>query len=206
VKSETNTLDGAVSDPEEADLRQRILGLMEDQSVAPLLEATLSYQQKCPGSAWGWLVAVPTLIDLGRYKQAKKALKKAQKLSHPDAKPQLHYWRSMLFKEQGELAQAEHWIRRALAREPENGSFWVTLGDVLARRGKLKAARKAHEHAVAVGDANVDEAYFNLALLLRAQRRYPEALNQVMLALDIDPNYAQATALKQDLEAVLQSG
>ena len=47
------------TDPEESDLRQRILGLMEDRAVAPLLEATLDYLRAFPESAWGWMIAVP---------------------------------------------------------------------------------------------------------------------------------------------------
>lgn len=192
--------------PEEADMRQRILGLMEDRAVAPLLEATLEYQATFPESGWGWLVAVPTLIDLGCYKDAKKALKRARRFSPAAAKPTLWYWRSVLHKEKGELKRAERWIRRAIEGEPENGSFLVTLGDLLARQGKRGAARKAHLAAIATGDGNLDEAYFNLALLLRAERDYPEALLQVSRALEIDPDYAEAYALQQDLEAVQQGG
>lgn len=179
---------------------------MEDGAVAPLLEASLAYLQEFPESGWGWMISVPTLIDLGRYADAKAALKNARIFSSDDAQPTLCYWRSILHKEKGDLRRAERWIRRALEGDRNNGSFHVTLGDILAKRGKLGAARKAHMVAVKVGDANVDEAHFNLALLLRAQRRYNDALVQVNLALDIDPDYAEAYALKQDLEAVQQGG
>lgn len=197
-------MSSAKDDPEEFDLRQRIVGLMEEGAVAPLLEAHLGYLQKFPESGWGWLVSVPTLIDLGRYGDAKAALKSARLFNSDEALPTLCYWRSILYKEKGDLRRAERWIREALEVEPNNGSFQVTLGDILAKRGKLKAARKAHLAAVELGDANVDEAHFNLALLLRAQRRYDEALVQVNAALSIDPDYSDAYALKQDLEAVQQ--
>ena len=68
-------------DPEEADARQQILGLMEDRAVASLHEATLNYCERFPESPWGWLISVPNLIDMGRYKAAKKALRKARLFS-----------------------------------------------------------------------------------------------------------------------------
>ena len=63
----------------------------------------------------------------------------------------------------------------------------------------------AGEDSVAA-DIDLEEAYFNLALVHRAQRRYRDALVAADKALGIDPNYAAAQALKNDLEAVLQGG
>ena len=81
----------------------------------------------------------------------------------------------------------------------------MTYGEILAKRGKVKQARNAHLAAIEAATSDVDEAYFNLALLLRGERRYKEALVEVNKALKIDPDYAEAHVLRQDLEAVLQS-
>jgi len=203
-------------DPAEADMRARIRGLMEQQAVSPLLEATLEYLEAYAESSWGWLVSASTLIDLGRYDDAKVALKNARKFSGADAKASICYWRCILYKERGELAKAQRHIEKAIALEPGSGSFRVTLGDLLARRGKLKAATKVLKKAIALAvseeansdavDAELEEAYFNLALVRRAQRRYNDALAAAEKALFIDPNYTEAQALKNDLEAVLQGG
>lgn len=193
----TNTID-----PAEADLRQRILGLMEDRSVALLLETSLDYCEQFPESAWGWLVSVPTLVDLGLYRAAEKAWRRARKYSDDDAESMLCYWGCVIKKEQGKLKRAQRFIERAIELEPDQGSYWVTLGDVLAKRGKLNAAKKAHRAAITANTSDVDEAHYNLALLLRAQRRYGESLDEVAKALAIDPDYAEAHALRQDLQAV----
>ena len=210
--------------PEEADLRQQILGLMEDRSVAALHEAVLAYRSAFPESSWGWLISVPTLLDLGLYKQARKAWRRARKLSGDEAEGMLCYWACTIDKEQGRLKRAQRWIERAIDVAPEQGSYWVTLGDILARRGKQGAARRAHQAAIDANTSNaashasdasaddlasddiasdIEEAHFNLALLLRAQRRYEDAMAQVSKALAIDPDYAEANALRQDLERVL---
>lgn len=238
-------------DPEEADARQQILGLMEDRSVARLHEATRSFCERFPESTWGWLISVPTLIDLGRYKDAKKALRKARTLSvtqtvvklaaeskvggsdsvasaqapadteaaakaeadakadkeveiDPETDAKLCYWSCMIHKDQGDMKRAQRWIEEAIEQDEGEGSYWVTYGEILAKRGKVKQARNAHLAAIEAATSDVDEAYFNLALLLRADRRYAEALTEVNKALKIDPNYAEAHALRQDLEAVLQ--
>jgi len=193
-------------DPEEIEARQQVLGLMEDRALAGLHEATRAYCKRFPESVWGWLVSVPTLVDLGRFKEAKSAWRKAQKLAQPDAEldATLSYWASVIYKEQGRLKRAQRWINKALKSAPEEGAYWVTLGEILTKRGKRRAARVAYQTAVDLEGADVDEAHFNLALLLRGQRRYEDALQQVRKALEIDPDYAEAHALRHDLEAVLQ--
>lgn len=44
-----------------------------------------------------------------------------------------------------------------------------------------------------------DEAYFNLGLILRAERRYPEALACLNKAIVLDPRYKLAIAERQDV-------
>ena len=239
------------TDPEEGEARQQILGLMEDNSVARLYEATLSYCERFPNSTWGWLISVPALVDLGRYKDAKKALRMARALSltqaetealssaigkasaganvsvgadknrssdtgsdsdadneiemDPETEARLCYWSCMIHKDQGNLKRAQGWIEEAIGHAEGEGSYWVTYGEILAKRGKVKQARNAHLAAIEAATSDVDEAYFNLALLLRGERRYKEALVEVNQALKIDPDYAEAHVLRQDLEAVLQS-
>lgn len=201
-------------DPADADMRSRILGLMEQRAVSPLLEATLEYLRDYPDSGWGWLISAPTLIDLGRYDDAQAALANARQLSPAAARPGISYWRCILHKERGDLKKARQHIEKAIKLDPANGAFWVTLGDVLARRGDLKAAVKALKQAIQLGESasadatqsDLEEAFFSLALVRRSQRRYRDALAQVEQALEIDPDYAEAHALKNDLEAVLQGG
>ncbi len=201
-------------DPAEADLRARILGLMEQQAVSSLLEATLEYLRNYPRSGWGWLVSVPTLIDLGRYDDAELALANARSYNSKAAKSSIYYWHCILNKERGNLKKAQRWVNKAIEADPDNGSFRVTLGDIQARRGKLKAASKTLLSAIALADsqadsgsdADLDEAHFNLALVRRSQRRYADALAETQKALVIDPSYAEAVALRHDLEAVLQGG
>lgn len=201
-------------DPADADLRARIRGLMEQQAVSSLLEATLEYLKSYPRSGWGWLVSVPTLIDLGRYEDAEVALANARSYNSKAAKSSIYYWHCILNKERGNLKKAQRWINKAIQADPDNGSFRVTLGDIQARRGKLKAAAKTLLAAIALADstsnvdpdADLDEAHFNLALVRRSQRRYADALAETQKALEVDPNYAEAVALRYDLEAVLQGG
>ena len=111
----------------------------------------------------------------------------------------------MIQKDQGNLKRAQQWIEEAIEQAEGEGSYWVTYGEILAKRGKLKQARNAHLAAVEAATSDVDEAYFNLALLLRGERRYEEALTEVNKALKIDPDYSEAHLLRQDLEEVLQN-
>ena len=194
-------------DPEVADARQQILGLMEGRSVASLREATRVYCERFPESAWGWLISVPTLIDLGLYKDAQRALRKASKaiVSESDSQNEAvcSYWSSVLYKEQGKLKRAQRCIEEAIEVAPEEGAYWVSYGEILLKRGKPRKAGAAYLAAVEINGSDIDEAFLNLALLLRSQRRYDDALKMVQRALEVDPDYMEAHALRQDLESVL---
>jgi tetratricopeptide (TPR) repeat protein len=49
----------------------------------------------------------------------------------------------------------------------------------------------------------VDEAYFNLGLVLRAQERYQEALACFEKALELTPDYREAITAKSDVEKAI---
>jgi tetratricopeptide (TPR) repeat protein len=50
----------------------------------------------------------------------------------------------------------------------------------------------------------VDEAYFNLGLILRAKERYQEALTCFENAIHLDPQYRVAKTAKRDVAAALR--
>jgi len=51
----------------------------------------------------------------------------------------------------------------------------------------------------------VDEAYFNLGLILRAEGLYEQALDAFTQAINIDPQYRIAKLTKRDVAAAMRA-
>jgi tetratricopeptide (TPR) repeat protein len=84
----------------------------------------------------------------------------------------------------------------------------VFLGGVLATQGRLAEARRYHRQATRAPEDDRlarDEAYYNLGLLFRAERRYREALAHFDRAIALDPKYTVAMSARADLESALKA-
>jgi tetratricopeptide (TPR) repeat protein len=101
----------------------------------------------------------------------------------------------------GELARAARWYQRAIDAAANHASGYIFLGGVLARQGRLREAEKVHRQATETCDEGcIDEAFLNLALVLRAQERFDEAAACLREALRIDPEYGDAGKVLRDVE------
>ena len=70
----------------------------------------------------------------------------------------------------------------------------------------VQEAEACHRQALSCAHGAKDEAFLNLGLILRASRRYREALEAANAALAIDPHYKAALALRTDLQLVVGQG
>lgn len=69
----------------------------------------------------------------------------------------------------------------------------VSIGSLQQRMGELKKARESYEFALDLDPSNI-EARSNLATAWVASRKYENALEQAMLALEQDENHASSLA------------
>ncbi len=76
--------------------------------------------------------------------------------------------------QQGRFDDAQHWLRTAVALDPELATAWVNLGVALRRSGDLAAAEDAYRRALEL-DPRTYTAYQNLASVLRLRGRVAEA-------------------------------
>ena len=103
----------------------------------------------------------------------------------------------------------------ATTKVPRNGigkpwnSIRVTQGTMFSWECCLRKREISSALKQPIGEAHnapkdpCDEAYLNLGLVLRAQERYPEALECFERALKLTPDYSQALTAKNDLEKAL---
>jgi tetratricopeptide (TPR) repeat protein len=75
----------------------------------------------------------------------------------------------------------------------------VFLGGVLARQGQFAEAKQCHSRAIRLATSLADEAYYNLGLIFRAERKYNDALKCFERAVKLDPSYTMAEAAWKDV-------
>ena len=172
------------------------------KGAASQIERANHYVAEFPDSYMGWVVLANGLAAVARYREAKAALKRADRVVGVGRRWYLALKWGELYREMSNLREAEKWYRKALALRPSTTTH-IYLGGVLARQGRFAEALRHHRRAIALAkdpaqDAP-DEAHYNIGLILRAQGRYRESALHLRKAIKIDPKYALA---KEDLRDV----
>ncbi len=109
-------------------------------------------------------------------------------------KAEIAYVIAAFFDARHELANAEQWYRKGIKVEPTSTVGFVLLGEFYARRGRLAEAEATHRHAATLA-GHPDEAFKNLAIVLRATGRLEEAL--------VAARRAAAASVIDDLERAI---
>jgi tetratricopeptide (TPR) repeat protein len=174
-----------------------------DRLPACTVEIGKQYLADYPKDGAAWLFYGIALTEVARYEEARRAFEKAIKFEPPQ---NLHYVYSQMgrmYDQKGDLRRAAVWFKKCAELHPEDATYLIYLGSVLARQGNLREAELCHRKATKCKQGCIDEAYLNLGLLLRAQGLYREAEKCFMKALDIDPKYRAAKAALKDIKKVM---
>ena len=188
--------------PEEANCRAGDASEAGEHAYA--LELCRELRRNFPDVPIWWLMEGVQLYETGQYEEAKRTLLEMIELF---PRKLLHHAFSNLghiCRDQGRYDEAERWYRRAVQLKSEDAGWHVFLGALLARKGDLCGAEACHRKATQCAEGCVDEAYVNLGYVLRAQERYEEALQSFDKALEITPDYTEATVGKSDMEKVIE--
>jgi len=144
-------------------------------------------------------------FEIGRLPEAKAALLQALNLAPPEKQYMVHRELGHVCRWSGEITEAEEHYRNVIASRPEDAAGYIYLGAMLSALGRLDAAQEQHRRATECSEGAIDEAYLNLALVLRAKGAYAEAKECLERALALDPDYTEAATALGDLESVLSS-
>ena len=142
------------------------------------------------------------LYKMTRYEEAIRIYQDAIK-NFEDRRWGLYNQLGRLHRYRGDLAQAELWFQKAVDEDPDEVISYVFLGATQARQGKLTRAEETHRRGTRCSSGLVDEAYLNLGLVLRGQSRFTEAGDCFRKALELCPNYTDASEALKDVEAAL---
>lgn len=186
-----------------SDLKSRWRRLLRAWSVGPasLIEHARQFTARYPDRFEGWIVLADAFWNFASYREAQSALRTAERLIPAKLKYQMCEQWGLLYKEKNDLRRAENWFRKGLKAKPSTRRH-IFLGSVLAKQGRLAEAKAQYRAAIrrATDGEPVDEAHFNLALILRAEGKYKQAVQHLKKALSIDSNYNLAREALRDVQ------
>jgi tetratricopeptide (TPR) repeat protein len=182
--------------------------LLREWEIGPACQVTHArqYTVDYPDQFCGWLALADGLASLARYSEATAALRRGGRLMPSKFKHRLFQQWGLLHRERNDLRSAEKWFRRGVRAKPTTSGH-VFLGAVLARQGRFTEAKAQYRLAIrrATPDDLADEAHYNLALVLRAEGNYKQAVPHLRKALAIDPRYRIAREALRDVQRVTRS-
>ena len=156
-----------------------------------------------PDRGRAWFEFGTALYPVARYKDALAALRRALRLCPPKSRHLVQAHFGHLYEKKGEFRRAEAWFRKAVAGDPQDATWYIFLGALLAVSGKLTEAETVHRKATRCPEGCIDEAYLNLGLVLKARQRYAEARSCFQKALKMAPNYKEARRQLKEMEEIL---
>jgi tetratricopeptide (TPR) repeat protein len=183
---------------------KRLLRLSDGRYPALTISLCRRYLARYPNDGAAWLLLGTALADLARYQDAKQAIQKAADLCPRDKRQIPRAQMGHLFLAAGEYDRAAEWYAKAIKADPDDATYYIYLGAVRAKQGRLRDAERAHRKAVACAIGCIEEAYLNLGFVLRAQERFTEAADCFRKALDLDANYRAARRALRDVEQCIR--
>lgn len=153
-----------------------------------------------PDAAWAWHAWGVALSMLGKEKSALKALRTGLRLAVPDGRRMHltaladHYERRM------QPRFARKWHAQAMNEFPHEAASYIYAGVLEAGLGRLAHAETLLRKGTKCRSGAIEEAWFNLAVVVAKRGHATRARSALKNALRIDPNYVIAKKLLRELD------
>jgi Tfp pilus assembly protein PilF len=134
----------------------------------------------------------------GNYPRATEEFQLALKASPKD--PGLLNDMGYYYYERDDWAEAEKWLRKAVAIAPKHARAWVNLGMTLGQQGRAEASFEAFAKVLPQA-----QAHSNVGILLVQQGKIEEARRELRNALALEPELAQARKVLEQLDHPTQA-
>lgn len=187
-------------------LRELAKANFDDGHEPFVLEVLTAYVEYHPNDSFVWFTYGDALRVVGRFREAQRAFIQALRHAEPDKKPTVWIRLGMVCSARGHRLRAERWFARAGASKHSNclDWFWILRGANLAEMGRFDEAEDCHRRAIQLDEHN-SEAYLNLGLVLRAKRRYSDALIALQRSHALDSNDAQTVEAIESLANIKEA-
>jgi tetratricopeptide (TPR) repeat protein len=166
-----------------------------------LVKRAKPYLAQYPEHGAAWHMLGVALTELARYSEAEQALWNALRLCPEHLRRVPLTSMGHFYDARGEMARAARWYQRGIDAAPSHAAGYIFLGGVFTHQGRLREAEKVYRQAIEVCDEGyIEEAFLNLALVLRSQEQFDEAADCLREAIRIDPEYSAAKKVLRDVE------
>jgi tetratricopeptide (TPR) repeat protein len=189
-------------EPEQKKLWKKMMDEWDNNNVSCHLHFAKLYTAQYPSDMFGWIALADALFNMARYNEARNALEKSKLLCPKENLHIVFHQIGHLYKEKGNYPKAKKWYRKSIENNATTRNF-IFLGSCLAKQGKFKEAKECHRKAIEISSDPPDEAYFNLGLILRAEKKFEKALESFEKALEFDPEYKIVEEAKIDIIKLL---
>jgi len=143
------------------------------------------------------------LIAFSHYEEATRCLDHAELVVPQALRHHVLAERGHLLGRMGDYVGAEEMHLKAHELDPDDATYLIYAGSVAFRRGDIFRAEELARRALKCPEGCLDEAHFNLGGYLLAQKRYEEARDSYLRALEIDPDYSIAKVRLADVERLI---
>lgn len=192
-------------DPQDEDARYaRVELAYQEARFAHCAVLAQEFVAAYPRHGVGWALLGLAWMKLGRYREARRALDRAIKFVADDHRLMPYAWMGDLYARKGDHRKAAAWYRKVIDLAPEDPRGHLYLGMAMARAGQLPEAEAAFRAAILLAHPDDVEPRLQLALILRAQEQWDEALD-LLEDIDADPfGSVRAESALADVRAVLK--
>ena len=196
-----------MNDSRGAQLRALAVEAYRSDRLAVAIEVLTTYVRMNSTDAYALYVLGDSLRQIGRWAEAEETLVQARRCVAPDKEAIVVWSLASLFEGRGLHSRAELLYAELLsdAETAASDSYWIMRGANLMSNELHVKAEHCFRRAVTASGNNLDEAYCNLGLALRAQRRYSEATDALHAALRIRPDYEDAATALRSMEGITEA-
>lgn len=152
------------------------------------------------------IVYARTLIELGQYNKARKAIEHARSVVPTNKLHLVEYQLGHLSVAQGQFIMAINSFMHAHEMKPDDATGLIYAASAAHRMGDIDQAQTLARSATTCAEGCIDEAYFNLGGYLLSDLQYEEARECYVKALEIDPDYTMAKKRLRDIDLILGLG
>lgn len=174
---------------EDKDWFDKALEYQEEENYSQAIVAIEKYVEQNPLNKRGKLLKAVIYGDLSNYELVLKILEEIKPTEDDSKRYSKLYFREMAdtFNEMGNYKEALKWYDKMIEVIPNETVGYIFKGSCLAKAGKYELAKIEHLKATNL-EGDPEEAFYNLALISRAEMKFEEAKEYCEKSLEIDPN------------------
>ena len=177
----------------------------DEENYAQALVAINKYVENHPKSKSGKLLKAVIYRDLANYTLAIQLLEEIKPTPKDKRDYSIIYFLELgrTYKEKGDYKRAIKWYDKGIAISPDETIGYIYKGACLAAAGKYELAKIEHLKATKLA-GDPEEAFYNLALITRAEMKFAAAKEYCEQSLAIDPNDKNVQHCYNDILLAIQ--